>query len=216
MGINGLKYLRLIIPGILMILLILLVNKVNIKNIQDVFTNIQAENTCYTIAIVFIGVLYYIFHIRYVLWKPFNERIQNNIKNRLLKRYGKHLNQEQIVELKKGRKLMNIFYQIIDNDKSLTEKANRVRFNGLIWTSMMDIAIISFIGSIIFWIKYFFETENNNSIFAWCLLAATIIFIGLTEISTRKHLSLSNEQLDMICQLHKQELCRLIDETMQT
>lgn len=216
MGMKELKYFRLIIPGILIILLILLVTQGNIFDIKIALSSIQAKNTWYTIAIVCIGILYYVLNIRYILWKPFNERVRNNIKNKLLAPCAGNLNKQQLSEIKQGNKIINIFYKIIDSDDSLIEKAKRVRFNGLIWTSMMDVVIISFFGSLIFWFKYFIEGVENSFTWAWLLLAISFIFVIFTEICTRKHISLSDEQLDMICQFHKQDLCRMIDESLQS
>ena len=110
---------------------------------------------------------------------------------------------------------MNVFYKIIDNDESLREKSNNVRLNGLIWTSTMDIVIISVAGAVVSWIMYFIQGYGYNNTQALILIIVAIISIGFVEIATRKHISLSNEQLDMICQAHKDELKEGIDECLQ-
>jgi hypothetical protein len=101
---------------------------------------------------------------------------------------------------------MHIFYHFVDNDRSLSEKANRVRFNGLIWTSTVDLTIIAAFGSLIFWVKLIIERTSYDLWMAVILLVLSLFSFGLIQLTTKRHISLSNEQLDIICDLYRPEL----------
>ena len=217
MSLGTLKFFRTLIPGIMIFLLAMLffTNDLNeLKNISRIFTDFKAKDTLFIVLFVVLGILYYIFKIRNILWGPFYKRIVNNIKDRLLDPFRGNLNSTQITELKRNRKLMNIFYHFIDNDPSLQEKAKRVRFNGLIWSSTIDLTIISFLGSLIFLIKFIFIKTNYNINVALILFCISVFSLVLIFLTTNKHLSLSNDQLGVICQLYKNQLNQKINELL--
>lgn len=219
MEMGTLKFFRLLVPGILICLLIILFLQDDFHELSQFtrfFSNFQVMDTLYTVIFAFIGVLYYLLGVRNLLWKPYHERVRNNIKDKLISPFLGQLNKEQIAYLKQARRLMNIFYHFIDSDSSLTEKAKRVRFNGLIWTSTVDLTIISVLGALGFWIRLILETTQYNLVMAGSLSALALISFGLIQLSTKRHLSLSDDQLEMICQKYKDELDRMINEVLQT
>jgi len=214
MGMTALKIWRLIIPGILILILLLFVIQESFTDLTKTFTSFQSNDIAYTILVIAVGVFYYILNIRKLLWNPYLNRVQINIKNTLLSAYKKPLNKQQKAYLIEGRKLMIIFYHFIDNDKSLLEKAKRVRFNGLIWTSMIDLTIISSCGSLIFWVKLIIERHFYYLAMALILIILALVSFGLIQLTTRHHLSLSNEQLEIICQSYKTQLEDKINELL--
>lgn len=222
MEMGTLKFFRLLVPGILIFLLIILFLQNDFHELSQFtrfFSDFQVMDTLYTVIFAFVGVLYYLLGIRNLLLKPYHERVQNNIKDKLISPFLGQLNKEQIAYLKQARRLMNIFYHFIDSDSSLTEKAKRVRFNGLIWTSTVDLTIISVLGASGFWIRLILETTQYNLVMAGSLSALVLISFGLIQLSTKRHLSLSDDQLEMICQKYKDEkdeLDRMINEVLQT
>jgi len=213
-----LKHWRLIIPGFLILVTLILLIQENFNELLGAlkgFSDFQFDDMIITVIVVVFGVLYYILGIRNVLWNPYYKRVQNNIKNTLIKPFSQQLDSQQEKYLRAGRRLIIIFYHFIDNDKSLSEKAKGVRFNGLIWTSTVDLTIISAIGSLVFWVKLAIETNSYNLWMALILLITSLVSLGLVQLATRRHISLSDEQLEFICQLHKQELKGKIYELLQ-
>lgn len=213
-----LKLFRLLVPGILIFILFVIFIQDDLQGLiklTKVFSSFQFKDTIYMLIFIVIGVIYYIFKIRDLLWNPYHKRIQNNIRDTLISPFKQQFSKKQIDYLKDGRKLMNVFYHFIDNDKSLAQKANRVRFNGLIWTSTIDLTIITTIGSLAFWFKLIFETSSYNLWMAIILLTIALISFGLIQLTTKQHISLSNEQLEIICQLHKAKLQDKINELLQ-
>lgn len=218
MSMNTLKYLRLLVPGILVLIIFILAIQDGFDELVDLgktLSNLQFKDGLYIAIFIVLGALYYIFNIRDLLWNPYHKRVQSNIKETLINPFREELNQQQRDTLKEGRKLMNVFYYFIDNDNSLAQKANRVRFNGLIWTSTIDLTIITATGSLVFWVKTIMEMNSYSLWMAVILLIIAFISFGLIQLTTRKHLSLSNEQLEIICQLHKEKLHEKINELLQ-
>jgi len=215
---NTLKFFRLLVPGVLIVILFVLVIQDNLQELIEftkAFSNLQLKDTIFVGVFIVIGAIYYIFNVRDLLWNPYHKRVQNNIKNTLISPFNQEVNEQQREYLKGDRKLMNVFYYFIDNDNSLAEKAKRVRFNGLIWTSTIDLTIIAAIGSLVFWFKLIFEKSSYNFWMAMILLITAIIAFGFIQLTTKRHISLSNEQLEIICQLHRTKLKEKIDELLQ-
>ncbi len=219
MELKMLKRLRLLIPGILFLILILLFF---IKDLYDVITSHlefynyfgKFENYIFIILIIFIGLLYYVFDIRYIIWKKHLELVRNNIKDKLLEPFRNNYSTDEINSLKKGRQLINIFYHFIDKDPSLKERAMSVRFNGFIWTSFIDLQIISFLGFIIFLIIFMIVKLNYYLYIAIALFFLSLISPVFINRLTKKHMLLGNKQLEMIHQSYKNELEQEINDLL--
>jgi hypothetical protein len=212
LDINTLKRFRLLIPGFFILLLIILNISPSFDQLKEFINNIQIKDIAYSIICFIIGILYYSCDIRKLLWKKYNSRIVENIKDKLLEPIKEFSTANRIQCLKTGRKLMNIFYYFIDRDPSLKEKAKIVRLNGLFWTSAMDGTIIGLAGSLVFWIRFAIERTRYDLNVAVILLAFSCLCMILTKLLTRKHIGLSNEQLDVIYQLYKNELIVKLNE----
>lgn len=218
MELKTLQKLRFFVPGVLFFILILFFLPKNLNDLTNYleFYNyfIEKRNILFYILIIFISLLYYIFDIRKFLLREHLEKIHENIKDKLLEPFRNNYSHDEINSLKQGRKLINIFYYFIDKDPSLKEKAKSVRFNGLIWTSSMDLQIISYFGSIIFFIKFMIVKLNYYfymTILVFFLVLISPLFINLL---TKKHMSLGNEQLEIIHESHEKELEKRINDLL--
>lgn len=213
-----LSFFRILIPGLLLVLffMLLLTNNFNeIGNIFSYFRDFGVKDTFYVAVFLIFGAIYYICKLRDVLWNPFYIKVLNNIKNKLLGPVIHMLTAEQKKTLKEKRKLINIFYHFVDLDASLKEKAKRIRLNGLIWSSCVDLSTISFLTAIALLIKYFFAGNKYNIIMFSVLILLAVIALVLVIILTNRHISLSNEQLDIICQMYRSELVEKILEQVK-
>jgi hypothetical protein len=215
---SALSFFRILIPGIMLFLffMLLLTNDFNeIGNISILIRDFKLKDTFYIVVFLIVGAIYYIFKIRNILWKPFYIKVQNNIKNKLLSPVIDKLTAAQKKKLKEKRKLINIFYHFVDLDASLKEKAKRIRFNGLIWSSCVDLSTISSLTAIAFLIKYLITGTKYNIIVFLFLILLAVTAILFIVILTNRHISLSNEQLDMICQIYKRQLEEKIFEQLE-
>lgn len=209
-----LKVCRIFVPGIF--LFIFSLPLVHLVQPHWVFTNsiFNIDNSevnfwGYIIIIIFLGAFYYIVDIRRFFLVDSLEKIQANIKFRLL---SLCLNDQEIsynfMDLLKNKKVMLVFYNIIDNDNSLQSKMMDVYLNGLIWSSIADLIAIGILYSIIYLILYWIGNDSNYLIYSTImgLLSLISAFVFLPLI-TKKHIAKSNEQLDQMSMCHKNEIC---------
>lgn len=167
----------------------------------------------YPLPVFVFGLVYYVLELRRLTFeRPVNE-INQNIKESLLaccKDRSELLAAGSI--LREGRKLMIVFYKIVDSDPTLSEKAKRVRFNGLIWSSLADVQVVGAIGAVVYLVAAAIRASLANAVTSLVLLGVVALARwGLMPRTTRKHLELSNEQLEVIAQEHRQDVCDRIE-----
>ena len=211
------KKWRLIIPGIIIYFFILL-GRTNSK--EELFTFYKIFETfdwnyfLYLIPVLLLGTMYYLLGIRWYVWQFFVTQIQENIKDRLLNISKSKLLASQWFRIKKDRTLMNIFYSFVDNDESLKEKSKSVMFNGLIWSSFIDLSILSCLAALLYLIFSILPSKSHYIILADLLFCLCFLSIICTSLLTRRHKMLSNEQLDIIAQSKKNEVESKIKEAI--
>lgn len=220
MELSNLKTLRRIIPGTIFTFLSI-----------PFYINFIAEQTQNSEALKFplesygpiltfiIGTLLSQTGMRNKVLKQSLEKINGNIFNRLHEiSYGQST-QGKIFSSEKQRKMMRIFYHLIDNDESLKEKAKLVRDNGLIWSSIADAiwlgALFSFLYLVLAYISTFYAPDKT---FALTITSIILLFIALILCGLvlpkihKEHIKLGNEQLDIIEQFYKQKTKELLKE----
>lgn len=104
-----------------------------------------------------------------------------------------------------------IFWRLVDNDKSLTNKASLAYFNGFLWTMAADIralATLFLLLSLFGWYLIINNADLCALIFALVLTASFFISI----IVTRRHINIGAEQLEIIERYHKKELTEKLEE----
>lgn len=212
-----LKKWRLVIPGIIIIIFIIpgLTNsKEELLQIDKIIMNLKWTDAFYLGLVVIIGVIYYTLNIRWFVWKPFNTQVQENIKDNLLSASDLALTASKWYEIKQSRILMTIFYHYVDNDESLKEKSKGVRFNGLIWSSFIDLTILSCLTAIVYSILSLFTTMAHFVYIATFLFFLGLIALAFTWLLTYRHIKLSNEQIHVIIQTKGSELSQKITEAI--
>lgn len=194
-----LKKLRIIVPGCLIFFAFLSVIMVKFA-VKDLFSTIAIVDIVYFIIIVFaLGVIYHLFNFRSPFFRSSLEKINSNIKSSLLKPFKDDQEISNKSEaLKEGKTLMGIFYSIVDNDNSLKAKAKNVYFNGIFLSSVADLIPISFLAIGMHSACYLIWKSNYylTLIFVW-LVIYILAYVLLPKV-TKKHIDLSNEQLDFI------------------
>jgi hypothetical protein len=201
-----LKYLRVLIPG-----LIILIGLLPIKN-QLVGFGVNLDGLDYNYTLLFaitLGAIYYQLNIQRLITSHSHYLINKNIYDGLLKTYSKNIDDNIRKDILKKGSYMRVFYRIIDNDESLKQKANLVRFNGIFWTSSADIFIISLIYSCLYHFNVLTTTNNIALSKALVIIMWSALFLHI--ISVRKHIKLGNEQLKVIDQLYKNDVEMKID-----
>jgi hypothetical protein len=212
-----LKRLRLIIPGIIIMLYIvpgMTKTTDELLGIGHLFSNLKWSDTSYLGVTFVLGALYYALNVRWLVWKHYNKIVQENIKDTILNECTLTLSSKQWNLLKKGNAIMVIFYDFVDNNESLKDKANDVRFNGLIWTTCFDMSILSAIAGFVYSILFLTTTRSNLVYISVAAFWVFFISLAFSSILTYKHLAKSTEQLDVIKQKYKPAIDEKIKETM--
>jgi hypothetical protein len=200
-----LKYLRVLIPGIIILL-----------GAYPIFLHYFGEAydfkglgiTYITFISILLGGVYYQLNVQRLLTSVSHYFIRRNILNKLIKAYGKTVNDAQREKLMFKDNYMTVFYKIIDNDESLKRKGLNVMFNGIFWTSTADSALISFAFYFIY--KYGYRSIEKVDDLLSIFLFTGCISIVLHLISVLKHIRLSNEQLNPI--MTDRELSKKVED----
>ena len=203
-----LKYLRILIPGIICLLGLYPIYQKYFTNIYEIKS---LEYSYFIFLSMILGSLYYLTDIQHLVTHYSYLKINNNILNKLIEYSEKPLDDKQKDYLKKDKKYLNIFYKIIDKDETLKKKLANVYFNGIFWTSTAD----SFLLSLVFSIMYLVTCGINKSIiYSKMFLLIAILSLILHVISVVRHINLSNEQLRFIKQFHQTELAKDINDVL--
>lgn len=189
-----LKYLRILIPG-LIILLGLVPYKPEIE--KFIGTAIVINDYFIVVFALLFGAIYYQFNIQRIITKTSHNLIVRNIFTRIIKMRSKEDDVEVLWAIKKNRgKIMREFYKIIDNEESLKKKQLNIYFNGIFWSSSADLFLIS----LVYFALYISKILNVDNIgnLPYVFLILSIFSLLLHFISIKKHINLSNEQLSHI------------------
>ena len=206
MDMNSLKKWRLLSPGIIAVLEMLLIFLSMSNDSKEVSSILQyAIKMEYVIPFVFvvtIGIIYYAAKCRSILWKPICEKVSYNINSTLFNIAGEHMPEK--LSDKQKRRISYVFYRFVDKDPTLTQKSKRVMCNGLALTCMCDAIILSVLCIIVDIILSIVFSE-----WLWIALGVNIfllvICIPTLNILTKRHIDLSNEQLEIIHDEYQEE-----------
>jgi hypothetical protein len=190
MTLDRLKLARFIMPPILVILFATLLGFFITRRTTSLP---DFEKSLYLPIVIIPGALYYISPLRMWVNAPHHNRISERIRSRLVEMTGYSDRKDKYT----WKKLRPLFFDLIDQDESLKQKAKLAYFNGLIWTSFADatgLAILfAFISALFFWIGIE-DALIAGTVFA---LIAVISVVG-SLITTSKQLSIGAEQIEVI------------------
>ncbi len=210
MTLETLKRLRLVVPGV-MILLFLRPLTLPVISFQDFGQAADLIGWARDSALaVLLGAAYHFTRLRNKCLTKFQKEIDDNIRHQLLAPCMADLAIAAAAEqLRRDRRLMNVFYFYIDDNESLKTRSKRVYFNGLFWSSAADLAAISVFGSFVYWAAVLLIDPRPH----YMVLAGMLAVTGLASeywllpLITARHIGLGNEQLEFILQNYRHDLC---------
>jgi hypothetical protein len=168
-------------------------------------TSLDINEIASGVGAVVLGVLYRFSGLRSWINARHHERVNENIRSSLVRISG-HVDDRSRFSWKKIRR---VFYKLVDDDNSLTVLSKRIMFNGLLWTSAADLTAISaiFLGvSLIAVVIGVAGAEICGIIyFAFALVGV----IG-SYLTTKEHVALGNEQLELIEQEYSAALAQKV------
>lgn len=201
-----LKWLRLVMPGLIAMVLLLPV-KAQLATLYDSTLPFEVGAIELPLFALIIGIVYHVLGIRGYFNFKFHQRVTRNIRQRLWSA-ARPTPPPSDWDDKKSR---DTFYNLVDNDNSLTARTDMIYFNGALWTSAADVRAV---GLIVSAIALGMIISNPNDAAAIVLLgvnaAAVVLSIPVSHLITKQHIKLGDEQLDYIAAHLKIELDRLI------
>jgi len=201
-----LKTVRILAPG--MITLICLLPFQTLRDIKKV-SEAMSGNVfllLITIAAVVIGAVYYALGLRNILWKRFVTRCHDNIWPKMIGPHYTNPQVKSIIDRIDDKRVMRIFYHVIDNDKSLSDQANDVRMNGAILSTLVDTILLLILFAVVYAVAALLTGERLFWILLMCAVVAQPVLWILASRVKAKHIALEDEQLAVIDQRYKADV----------
>ena len=202
--------LRMITPGLILLLVFFFLFQPDVDLKKLLNQGVSKDSILYMAAaagVIGMGVIYYLLDLRkYVMKKPL-AKIRENIEQELLRPFLKNKKiSSGALEIKKDKKLLNIFYSFVDNDKSLEKRSKEIYLNGLIWSTTADARIISAFAAILYLIVWGVTRVPQYLLFAKISIVVFVLTFFIMPLVTKKHIGLSNLQLELIVTKYKNKL----------
>lgn len=220
MSIRTLKFLRLVIPGFMILVIILTIQNKDLLELSKALNSIDLskKNFIFYISPIVLGAIYYALRLRNLFFKKPLQIIQKNIRVRLVSKFD---NDPYISphskRLKEDRKIIQVFYRFVDSNPSLTEKSNNVRANGVIMSSFADACVISIFAILLYAVLviYFFSFYYLFLLIISAILFTSSYFLFLPS-TTKIHLDYSNSQIDFILTNLHDDLRDALEKLIET
>jgi hypothetical protein len=199
--------MRFIVPGVILIVALLPLIQPSIDLNEFLKISLDKAGIFYIVAIFFVGGIYHISKLRNVLMGPSLAKINENISEKLLLPFEKEAGISKLAaDLREGRKLLNVFYTFIDNDKVLSERAKEVYFNGLVMSSVVDLGVMSVVAALVYALAYVRGHQFWFAEIALAGIALSIASVFLLKPIVKYHIRLSNRQIEYIVDHYRKEL----------
>jgi|TARA_R100000501_G_C2623166_1_gene116314 hypothetical protein len=103
------------------------------------------------------------------------------------------------------KKIMDIFYRQIDNDPTLKAKSEIIMSNGLIWTSLADLSVLSIIYAAFSILSYIVGLFQSDILFIQ-YAGLAIVSLLFQMVVTGRHIRLSDDQLEYMADYRSDEI----------
>jgi len=146
-----------------------------------------------------LGILYWLTGIQNNMTRANMRVVNDNIRHRLLATATRFPDLSPYHGgLQRDPKLLEVFWRLVDQDPTLTNRSSELYFNGLVVTSLLDAKLLLLLGALVYW-GAFLVTRSPTHLGPAVVLAALSVFCELLRPGRVKHhLDLSNNQLDHI------------------
>jgi hypothetical protein len=200
LSLETLKYLRLLVPGIIIVIFWGLLGKWTgdwkfdaPKSLSDLAKTLPA---------IIAGVIYYVTPLRDWANRRNHADVKLNIMNGITDIAGDDTDQQK----SKWPNVKMLFYRIVDSDESLKIQSKRAYFNGLLWTSTADLKAISILFAVYSILHHFIFSSQGAliGVVVFSLIAAATWPISWKL--TALHMEISDGQIDIIRKFHSDKV----------
>lgn len=212
---STLHHLRIVTPGVIfwLFLITVLYPYIDLEAIKSLIALPIGIVLTYPV-----GMLYRTLNVRKAFLGDFWRNTNRNINQSLLVIIDgeRQLSDAQKIYLTAERRLMDLFYIIVDASETLKARAHAVYSNGYIVTTLVDIGALSLFIAILHLIGF---TISKGAYHIYLMVALIVLFFLSAIIVRRKaeknHQDLSNEQLRIIERFHTDEVLTYADQFLQ-
>ncbi|MBS0379463.1 MAG: hypothetical protein JSS29_13320 [Proteobacteria bacterium] len=164
-----------------------------------------------------LGFPYRVFDVRKLFLGEFFKKINENIEDKLLVtvRRERSLSENQEAFLRDDRRLIDVFYRVIDNDESLKVRTAGIYFNGYLTTLGVDIFTVGSIAGLLHLIAWASVGGIAQLDWAFGCLAVAISSWVVFRQAIKRHLRLSNEQLSYIGNFNADKVRESVDAILR-
>jgi hypothetical protein len=198
MPLSILKFIRFVVPPILIILYVKLLGFITgwwSTTLPDF------EKSIYLPTVVIPAALYYITPLRRWINTPHHNRVVENLRKGLVGIAAYPDNQEKYT----WQKLRPLFFSLIDQDESLKQKATLAYANGAIWTSFADATALAILFAAFSGLLYLFKVDDAFVACMVFVIVAVISFFGSLACTSRQ-IGIGAEQLEVIDLKYKSDV----------
>ena len=187
--------LKIIIPGLIAFAL-------SLYFLYSIHTDapdaIASKDILISLAVAIVAAaLYHFSRLRSVVTAYKFRKIDLHIKTTLFNLYTDKVTVEQKQYLFADDRLMNVFFELINENRDLQSIKNRGAINEVIWISLADLGILSLFCSIAYFVSIFVYPGNETELIikGFGISLLSIIALAAHNLSFVKLINLSNRVL---------------------
>ncbi len=196
---STLKIVRFIAPAIIIAVFVFFLGR--LLGYTSLKMPTDLKDAMYNIPLLIVAIVYYASPIRSFANSRFHQRVNENIRIRMVAIAGVTDRPDRYT----WNKIKNIFYNIIDHDESLTKRSETIMFNGAIWTTLADVTALSALFALLSALFCALGFQGALTALAAFVLLA-LLSLALQFAVTKKHVNMGDDQLDQIEQYHKAQV----------
>jgi hypothetical protein len=134
---------------------------------------------------------------------PFFNRVNENIVQRFKTELGD--------EFDSWDRIRPAFYHVVDSDPSLSYLSDRIKHNGLVWFGFSDLRLAAILTFCIWLLGACASSLLSKPTGPWitsAIISMVMVLVSVlgSQLTTDRHVQLSNEQLNQMFPLHKAEV----------
>jgi hypothetical protein len=154
-----------------------------------------------------LGILYDFLRIRQVAIGESLRRMNAHIEARMRATLAPLILQADLARAPTGdERWLRLLFKQTGEDKNLQEIANRIRGNGLLWSSIGDAGVILIAGGLGFGIPYGIAFDHPVIVYEYLLASIGVLGLLLLPLVERRHLEFVDRQQDHIAMYRRNQL----------